>query len=140
MVGRTRIKRGDLMKRQGGDWGSECLADLPNDRRYLIGVSGGRDSVALLHWLARPGLSQVDRLSFRARLARAGGKSDARFVERLAQKHSLQFELGSADIAALAKRRKQSIETVARQERLAFFEQVGRRRRCLTIFLGASGG
>ncbi len=63
------------------------------------------------------------------------GKSDARFVERLAQKHGLKFELGSADIAALAVRTKQSIETTARHERLAFFERVGRRRRCPTIFL-----
>ncbi len=53
----------------------------------------------------------------------------------LPQKHGLKFELGSADIAALAARRKQSIETTARHERLAFFERVGRRRRCLTIFL-----
>ena len=50
-------------------------------------------------------------------------------------KHGLKFELGSADVAALAKRRKQSIETAARQERFAFFERVGRRRRCETIFL-----
>src|SRR5205085_2891433 len=57
-------------------------------------------------------------------------------VQRLAQKQGLRFDLGSADVAALARKRKQSIETAARQERLAFFERVGRRRRCLTIFLG----
>ena len=26
-------------------------ADISNRKRYLMGVSGGRDSVALLHWL-----------------------------------------------------------------------------------------
>jgi tRNA(Ile)-lysidine synthase len=123
------------MKRKAGGWGSEGLASLPNDRRYLIGVSGGRDSVALLHWLLDQGYRKLIVCHFEHGLRGRAGKSDARFVERLAQKHGLKFELGSADIASLATRRKQSIETTARHERLAFFERVGRRRRCLTIFL-----
>ncbi len=123
------------MKRKAGGWGSQCLAALPNDRRYLIGVSGGRDSVALLHWLLDQGYRKLIVCHFEHGLRGRAGKSDARFVERLAKKYGLNFELGSADIAALAARRKQSIETTARHERLAFFERVGRRRRCLTIFL-----
>jgi tRNA(Ile)-lysidine synthase len=123
------------MKRKAGGWGSEFLAALPNDRRYLIGVSGGRDSVALLHWLLDQGYRKLIVCHFEHGLRGRAGKSDARFVERLARKHGLEFELGSADIALLAARLKQSIETTARHERLAFFERVGRRRRCLTIFL-----
>ncbi len=52
------------MKRNGSGLGNEYLTALPNDQRYLIGVSGGRDSVVLLHWLLEPGLSQVNRLPF----------------------------------------------------------------------------
>lgn len=109
--------------------------DLPNDRRYLVGVSGGRDSVALLHWLLVQGFRKLIVCHFEHGLRGRAGKADARFVERIAQKHGLPFELDSADVPALAKRRKQSIETVARHERFAFFERVGRRRRCRTIFL-----
>ena len=123
------------MKRKAGGWGSKRLAALPNDRRYLIGVSGGRDSVALLHWLLDQDYQKLIVCHFEHGLRGRAGKSDARFVERLAKKYGLKFELGSADIAALAARTKQSIETTARHERLAFFERVGRRRRCLTIFL-----
>ena len=47
----------------------------------------------------------------------------------------MEFELGSAKVAALAQRTKQSIETTARDERLAFFQRVAARRRCRTIFL-----
>lgn len=123
------------MKRNGRRWGNEGLTALPNDRRYLIGVSGGRDSIVLLHWLLGQGYRKLIVCHFEHGLRGRAGKTDARFVERLATKYKLQFESGSADIAALARRKKQSIETVARQERLAFFERVGRRRRCLTIFL-----
>jgi tRNA(Ile)-lysidine synthase len=123
------------MTRNGRRWGNECLTALPNDRRYLIGVSGGRDSIVLLHWLLGQGYRKLIVCHFEHGLRGRAGKSDAHFVERLATTYKLQFEPGSADIAALARRRKQSIETVARQERLAFFGRVGRRRRCQTIFL-----
>ena len=123
------------MKGKAGGWGSECLAALPNDRRYLIGVSGGRDSVALLHFLLAQGYRKLIVCHFEHGLRGRAGKADARFVERLAEKHGLKFELGFADVAALAARRKQSIETAARHERLAFFQRVARRRRCPTIFL-----
>jgi tRNA(Ile)-lysidine synthase len=123
------------MKRSGPDWNADAVASLPRARRYLVAVSGGRDSVVLLHWLLAQGYRKLIVCHFEHGLRGRAGKSDARFVERLAEKQGLKFELGSADVPALAKRRKQSIETAARQERLAFFERVGRRRRCRTIFL-----
>jgi tRNA(Ile)-lysidine synthase len=110
-------------------------SDLPNDYRYLVGVSGGRDSVVLLHGLLGQGYRKLVVCHFEHGLRGRAGKADARFVERLAAKHGLKFELGSAKVATLAGRRKQSIETVARHERLAFFQRVARRRRCRKIFL-----
>jgi len=118
-----------------GQWRSENLADLPNDCRHLIGVSGGRDSVVLLHWLLAKGFRKLIVCHFEHGLRGRAGKADARFVEGLAANYGLKFVLGSADVAALATRRKQSIETAARHERFAFFQQVARRCRCLTIFL-----
>jgi tRNA(Ile)-lysidine synthase len=115
-------------------WGRE-LRDFPNDKRYLIGVSGGRDSAALLHWLVSAGYERLTVCHFEHGLRGRAGKADARFVDRLARKYGLQFELGSADVAALAARRKQSIEATGREERLAFFQKVARRRRCPTILL-----
>jgi len=113
----------------------EMLRDFPADRRYLIGVSGGRDSVVLLDWLFSLGYRRLIVCHFEHGLRGRAGKGDARFVERLAQGHRLEFELGSAEIRALAEQRKQSIETTARQERFGFFAQVGKRRRCPRIFL-----
>jgi len=123
------------MKQKAGGWGNQGLAAFPNDRRYLIGVSGGRDSIALLHWLFGQGYRKLIVCHFEHGLRGRAGKGDARFVERLATKYGLKFELGSANIASLAARTKQSIETTGRNERLAFFERVAGRRHCLTIFL-----
>ena len=47
----------------------------------------------------------------------------------------IDFEPGSADVRALAKRNKTSIETAAREARYSFFAGVAKRRRCHTIFL-----
>src|SRR5436190_10459126 len=123
------------MKPSKSDWSTAALAGLPNDRRYLIGVSGGRDSVVLLHWLLAQGYRKLIVCHFEHGLRGRAGKADARFVERLAARSELPFELGSANVGALAARRKQSIETTARRERLEFFQKVSRRRRCPTIFL-----
>ncbi len=124
-----------MNKSRPGEWGSELRAGLPNDRRYLIGVSGGRDSVVLLHWLLSLGYGRLIVCHFEHGLRGRAGKADARLVARLAEKEGLEFEAGAAKIGALAAARKQSVETTARQERLAFFQKVARRRRCRTIFL-----
>jgi tRNA(Ile)-lysidine synthase len=114
---------------------SDLRRDFPPTRRSVVGVSGGRDSVVLLHCLLERGYRRLVVCHFEHGLRGRAGKADARFVERLAQKYRLPFELGAADVAALAAREKRSIETAGRDARLAFFAQVGRRRRCLTIFL-----
>jgi tRNA(Ile)-lysidine synthase len=45
------------------------------------------------------------------------------------------FELGSANIRALGKKQKMSIETAAREARYAFFAETARRRNCRTLFI-----
>ena len=47
----------------------------------------------------------------------------------------MNFELGSANVRALGKQQKMSIETAAREARYAFFAETARRRNCRTIFV-----
>ena len=47
----------------------------------------------------------------------------------------IEFELGSSNISALAKKQKMSIETAARNARYEFFAETARRRSCRTIFV-----
>jgi tRNA(Ile)-lysidine synthase len=108
---------------------------FPPGARYLIGVSGGRDSVALLHWLIDAGYKQLVVCHLNHQLRGASSDADARFVQKLAAKYQTDFELGSANIRALAKKKKMSIETAAREARYAFFAETARRRTCRTIFV-----
>jgi tRNA(Ile)-lysidine synthase len=111
------------------------LRDFPLSRCYLIGVSGGRDSIALLHLLLDVGYRRLVVSHLNHQLRGAASRADARFVEKVARNLGLDCEIGSADVGALAKRSKLSIETAARFARLAFFVEVARHRRCSRIFL-----
>lgn len=119
-----------------GDWKQKTAGDFPPKNCYLIGVSGGRDSVALLHWLIELDYRRLIVCHLDHQLRGRSSKADARFVQRLAAKLLCQFELGRIDIAAVARKSKQSIETAGRMARYEFFARVARRRRCRTIFLG----
>ena len=112
------------------------LRIFPPTRRYLIGVSGGRDSVALLHSLGEHNYHKLIVCHLHHRLRGRSSEADARFVRQLAKKMELPFELGEVDVRKVAAEKKLSIETAARNARYEFFASVARRRRCSGIFLG----
>jgi len=111
------------------------LRDFPPSSRYLIGVSGGRDSIALLNLMVDLGYKKLVVCHLNHQLRGASSRDDARFVEKVARNLRLDCEIGSTDVGALAKRSKLSTETAARFARLAFFVEVARRRRCSRMFL-----
>ena len=57
--------------------------DFPPDARYLIGVSGGRDSVSLLHWLISLGYKKLIVCHLNHQLRGRSSDADARFVQKL---------------------------------------------------------
>jgi len=118
------------------DWNADVLRSFSVGTRHLVGVSGGRDSVALLHWLQAQGYRKLIVCHLEHGLRGRAGQADARFVERMAARAGLSFESKSDDIEARAAKSKCSIETAARAARYDFFAQISRRRRCSTIFLG----
>jgi len=114
---------------------TNLLRRFPPDARYLIGVSGGRDSVALLHWLTNLSYKKLIVCHLNHQLRGRSSDADERFVENLAAKYGVHFELGAANVRALAKKKKMSIETAAREARYSFFAKAAKRHRCRTIFL-----
>lgn len=111
------------------------LPALPlSDEPALIGVSGGRDSVALLHALVDAGFSQLVVCHLDHSL-REESAQDAKFVRKLARGLKLPCVIEREDVAEWAKRRKQSLETSAREARYAFFARVAARRGCARLFL-----
>jgi tRNA(Ile)-lysidine synthase len=126
------------------DWiqiNPQLLGSFPPDSRYLIGVSGGRDSIVLLHRLLDLGYCKLTVCHLNHQLRGRSSQADSRFVEKLVatwNKKSVgqvDFEPASAHVRALAKRNKTSIEAAAREARYSFFAEIAKRRRCHTVFL-----
>lgn len=98
--------------------------------RIIVGVSGGADSVALLHVLTLlkedvPLTLLVAHLNHRLRGEQAA--EDARFVASLAQGWGLESVCEEADVAALANERGIGIQEAAREARYRFFQRLARR-------------
>ncbi|MDA8218867.1 MAG: tRNA lysidine(34) synthetase TilS [Dehalococcoidales bacterium] len=101
----------------------------------VVGVSGGPDSVALLHALAKSAAHSGFSLHvahFNHGLRGDESEEDARFVDRLARAWGLQHSTGFADVKHYGRERGLSTETAAREVRYAFFADLVRR-------LGAAG-
>lgn len=111
------------------------LREFSPDGRYLVGVSGGRDSVALLDLLIHSGYRSLTVCHLNHQLRARVSDADARFVEKLAARYGVKLATGSAEIRALAQKNKLSIETAGREARYKFFAAVAKRTRCRTIFL-----
>src|ERR1700719_2125800 len=62
---------------------SRLIRNFPPDARYLIGVSGGRDSVVLLHWLINLGYKKLIVCHLNHQLRGRSSDADARLVEKL---------------------------------------------------------
>jgi tRNA(Ile)-lysidine synthase len=101
----------------------------------LVGVSGGADSVALLHLLAAAGFRRLVVCHLDHCLRGRAAAADARFVERLAGRLGFSCELGRTDVRALMEESRQSLETAARSARHAFFARCATKHRCRGILL-----
>lgn len=93
----------------------------------VIGVSGGPDSVALLHYLVN--LSPRLKLSIVATHVDHGlrGKESAEdlaFVERYCEQEGIIFEASTVDVNAYKKERNLSTQVAARECRYGFFRKV----------------
>src|ERR1035441_1467406 len=97
------------------------------DQRVGVAVSGGADSVSLLHvlrelaprWNLRLVVLHLDH-----KLRGEESHQDAAFVRDLAATLDLPFEFEETDVAALCRETGENIEQAARAARLEFFRRV----------------
>ena len=101
-------------------------AMLSPGNHILCAVSGGADSVCLLHWLR----AQSEALGFSLtaahfdhRLRGAESRRDAAFVEKLCKDWGVPCVVGAGDVSGEARRRGTGIEETARALRYDFLER-----------------
>ena len=114
---------------------TSILGNFPVENRYLIGVSGGRDSIALLHHLVEAGYKNLRVCHLNHQLRGRSSAADASFVRRVAAPYDLPVQVGSVNVRALAARQKKSVETAARDARYSFFARIALRKDCRTVFI-----
>ena len=85
---------------------SKILRDFPPRQRYLVGVSGGRDSVALLHTFVDLGYKNLVVCHLNHQLRGRASDADARFIQKLAAKYDVDLEIGSTNVRRLALKKK----------------------------------
>ena len=104
-------------------------------RRYLLGISGGRDSVALLHCLLEAGARNLVLCHLNHQLRGLFSSHDAAFVRELAEAHDLPFEIARANVQRRSEEENISLEVAARRARHDFFSDCARSHRCPRILL-----
>lgn len=104
-------------------------------RKLIVAVSGGADSVALLHLLLEAGYRNLIVAHFNHRLRGKASDGDAAFVEKLAAKLDLPCEIAEGDVRKLASSRKCSLETAAREARYSFLATVAKKHRIRMVVL-----
>ncbi|MGK2906170.1 MAG: tRNA lysidine(34) synthetase TilS [Desulfuromonadales bacterium] len=111
---------------------------IPTGCRVLVAVSGGADSVALLHLLRHA----ADSMDFSLEVAhldhalRDTSREDALFVENLCADLGVTLTVERRDVAEIARQRKGNLEEVARQVRRDFLLTTAQVRNCHLIALG----
>jgi len=110
-------------------------AMLKPGQRVLAAVSGGPDSVALLHLLRELGYPLVvAHFDHQTRQGESG--ADARFVQEMANALALPLAMDSADVEAGAQRSPLSFEQYARQQRYTFLTDAARAHDCEAVATG----
>jgi tRNA(Ile)-lysidine synthase len=111
---------------------------LEHGQKILVAVSGGVDSMTLLHALHKISSSHEWKITvahFNHQLRGRRSDADERLVRKTAIAMKLPFAVGHADVKSLAEKSKLSVEMAARKLRHEFLVHAARERKISTVAL-----
>jgi len=114
------------------------LSRFSGNGRILIGLSGGPDSVFLMHWLAS--LREELGLTLRAahinyKLRDQDSDLDQQFCQRLAEGLEILLDIKICDLRARLDQ-PGNLQAIAREERMSYFRELAQKYNCQKIALG----
>lgn len=97
---------------------------LDTDKNVLVCVSGGADSVCLMHAMREVLKDKVSVCHFNHNLRGAESDGDEEFVRNYCEKNDIPFYSGSGDVIKFASEHKIGTEDAARRLRYEYFQSV----------------
>ncbi len=107
----------------------------PPEGRYLLGISGGRDSVALFHRLRQSGYKNLVLCHLNHGLRGEASEEDAAFVKHLGKRYGLPVEIKLADVTSRMQEKGESMELAARNARHDFFSECAEKHNTQDVLL-----
>jgi len=112
---------------------------LSYGNRWLLAVSGGADSMAMLDSIAKLqkplGLDALHVAHLNHRLRESESEADTDFVKNQACHRDLPVTIEAVNVAEVARETGESLETAARNSRYQFFAQTAKSQNCQVIVL-----
>jgi tRNA(Ile)-lysidine synthase len=112
------------------------LSSASARKKWLVGVSGGLDSMALLHLLDGAGFRNLVVCHLDHGLRGRESAEDAGFVKNTAEKMGFEVESAKVDLKRLMGESGESLETAGRRARHEFFADGSKKHRCKRLLLG----
>ncbi len=107
-------------------------------RGVIVGLSGGADSVALLHFVKQLSVKRqfdIIALHINHGLRKTAARDEA-FAKKTAARLGVKFISKKADVKKIAAKNRLSVEHAARQARYKIFERVAKANNIKTLALG----
>lgn len=113
---------------------------FPAGTRVLCAVSGGADSMCLLHWLSGQKELSLVAAHFNHQLRENESDRDEAFVRDFCARHNIPLTVGRGDVRNFAQREKLSIEEAARTLRYTFLFRAAEEEGCSRIATAHNAG